>query len=262
MQYDFWHRQTVDNPLFPDMVWSQPENKNQAGKLAVIGGNVHGFAAAAEAYSFAVQSGAGSVRVLLPNSLQKTVGKIFEVGEYAPSTASGSFAQQALIDFTELATWGDGTLIAGDLARNSETAIVLEQFMTEFSGQVTLTKDAVDYFTAAPKHILNRSNTLVVLSFEQLQKLAISAHFTKPFTSNMDLLRLIDTVHEFSMFSDLSIIVKQLDTMLVVVKGQVSTTKLLADLQKWRIATAARASVWWMQNPSKTYEALTTSVIR
>jgi hypothetical protein len=206
--------------------------------------------------------GAGSVRVLLPDSLQKTVGKIFEVGEYAPSTPSGSFAQQALIDFTELANWGDGTFIAGDLARNSETAIVLEQFMAEFNGQVTLTKDAVDYFTAEPKYILKRSNTLVVLNFEQLQKLAINAHFTKPFTSNMDLLRLIDTVHEFSMFSGLNIILKRLDTMLVIVDGQVSTTKLTTDLKKWRIATAAHASVWWMQNPTKTFEALSTAVIR
>jgi hypothetical protein len=262
MQNEYWHRQTPDHPLFPNMLWSKPENKSQAGKLGVIGGNVQGFAAAAEAYASAQAAGAGSIRVLLPDSLQKTIGKFFEVGEYAPSTPSGSFSQQALMNFNEIADWSDAIIVAGDLAHNSETAIALEKFLETYKGQLTLTKDAVDYFTSTPKSLLGRKQTLLVVSFAQLQKIAISAHSIKPFTFEMDLLRLIDTLHDFVIHHSLNIIVKHLDTIVIAAGGQVSTTRVPSDIKKWRVSTAARSSVWWLQNPTKSFEALSTAVIQ
>jgi NAD(P)H-hydrate repair Nnr-like enzyme with NAD(P)H-hydrate dehydratase domain len=262
MQNEYWHKQTPEHPLFPNMLWSQPENKNQAGKLGIIGGNVQGFAAAAEAYAAALDAGVGSVRVLLPDSLQKTVGKFFAVGEYAPSTPSGSFSQQSLVDFYEMAEWADAIIIAGDLARNSETAIVLEKFLGTYNGQLSLTKDAVDYFTSAPKSLLSRTSTLLVLSFAQLQKLAVSTRSPKAFTFEMDLLRLIDTIHEFATQHNLNIIVKHLDTIVIASDGQVSTTKMPSDIKKWRVSTAAQASVWWLQNPTKSFQALSTAIIQ
>ncbi len=93
-------------PLFPDLLWSRPENKRQAGKLLIVGGNAHGFAAAGEAYADAGEAGIGTARVLLPDSLQKTVGKIFEAGEYAPSTPSGSFSRRALAPLIDMAGSG------------------------------------------------------------------------------------------------------------------------------------------------------------
>jgi hypothetical protein len=32
-----------------------------------------------------------------------------------------------------------------------------------------------------------------------------------------------------------------------------------SDRPVWRIETAATAAVWWLQNPSKPFEALTTA---
>ena len=260
MQVDYWHRQTPDKPLFPDLVWSRPEHRAQAGKLGIIGGHAQSFAAAATAYAAAVQAGVGSARVLLPDSLQKTVGRIFEVGEYGPSTPSGSLSQQALSDVLELAAWSDGLLLAGDLGHNSETAVLLERLPQEYQGQLTITKDAIDYFTAAPTPVLERPDTLLVLSFAQLQKLAISGHSPQAFTFSMDLLRLIESLHEFTLRHETAIIVKHLENILVAADGQVSTTKLDKDLPTWRVQTAARAAVWWLQNQAKPFEALTTAV--
>jgi len=76
----------------------------------------------------------------------------------------------------------------------------------------------------------------------------------------MDFIRLVDTLHEFSKSHRINIIVKHLQTIFVAVDGQVSSTKLTEDLPIWRVKTAARASVWWLQNPSKTFEALTTAI--
>jgi NAD(P)H-hydrate repair Nnr-like enzyme with NAD(P)H-hydrate dehydratase domain len=70
----YWLKQTPDKPLFPNMLWSKPENKLHAGKLLVIGGNLHGFSAPATAFAEARKAGIGSQRVVLPDAIQKTVG--------------------------------------------------------------------------------------------------------------------------------------------------------------------------------------------
>ncbi len=259
---DYWQKQTAEQPLFPDLLWSRPENKSQAGKLLIVGGNAHGFAAAAEAYAEAVTANIGTGRVLLPNSLQKTVGRILEAGEYAPSTPSGSFSQRALGVLLEMSAWADGVLLAGDLGRNSETAILLEQFIQKYQGQLTLTQNALDYFTKLPGPLLNRKNSLLVASFAQLQKLAISANFPKAFTFDMDFLRLIESLHQFTEKYESAVIVKHLQTILVAADGQVSTTKLTIDQEMWRVKTAAQAATWWLQNPTKMFQSLTSAILR
>lgn len=260
MDRTYWHRQTTKEPLFPDLLWSRPENRAQAGKLLIVGGNAHGFSAAGEAYSEAVKAGIGTARVLLPDSLQKTVGRVFEAGEYAPSTPSGSFSQRALAELLPMSQWADGTLLAGDFGRNSETAILLEQLITKYTGQLTLTQDAADYFTKSPIKLLIRPETLLVISFAQLQKLASSARFHSAFTFDMDFLRLVDLLHEFTSINQTHIIVKHLETIFVAASGQVSTTKLEQNPEVWRIKTAASTSTWWLQNPTKPFEALTTGL--
>lgn len=259
MNNTYWQKQS-DKPLFPDLLWSRPENRQFAGKLLIIGGNLHGFAAPADAYQTTQKAGIGVSRVLLPDALQKTVGKVFLAGEFAPSTPSGSFSQKALAELLALSQWSDSVLVAGDLGRNSETAIVLEKFADTYNGQLTITKDAADYFTSTPAKLLDRPDTLFVISMAQLQKLAINGRFTQSFTFGMDLLRLVDVLHEFTAQHKIRIIVKHLNTILVAVDGQVSTTRLAVDKDIWRVRTAAQASVWWLQNPNKPFEALTTAM--
>jgi hypothetical protein len=258
---DYVHKQTKDKPLYPDLLWSRPEQTSLAGKLLIIGGNVHGFAAPAEAYQAATKAGIGTIRILLPDSLQKTVGKILLQGEYAPSTPSGSFGRNALAMLLEMSNWADGVLLAGDFARNSETAILLEQFITKYQGQLTLTKDTADYFLSMPNIVLDRQDTTLVIAFAQLQKLAMHAHFDKAFTFEMDYLRLVSYLHEFSEKTKAALIVKHLDTIFVAYNGQVSTTKVDSDIHAWRVRTAAQAATWQIQNPKKVFAALTMSVL-
>jgi ADP-dependent NAD(P)H-hydrate dehydratase / NAD(P)H-hydrate epimerase len=259
MDSTFWQKQTPDKPLFPDLLWSRPEQRSAAGKLLIIGGNLHGFGAPAEAFVEAEKAGAGTVRVILPDATRKTVGRIMEHVEYAPSTPSGSFSQKALVELLELAAWADGVLIAGDLGRNSETAILLEKFAQKYSGQLTLTKDAADYAITSPETIRSRSNTLLVLSFAGLQKLAGQLGFDRAFTFDMDILRFVDALHGFTKTFGLHIVVKHLDQIYCAVNGRIISTKLEEDLEIWRVKTAAHASVWWLQNPSKPLEALATA---
>ncbi len=256
----YWHKQTAGQPLFPDLLWSRPENKSLAGKLLIIGGNLHGFAAPAEAYANALKAGIGVAHVLLPDSLRKTMGKVLENCDFAPSTPSGSFGQKALDEWLASSHWANAVLIAGDLGRNSETAILLEKFLTKYPELVTLTKDAVDYVTTNPQPLLTRTNTTLVLSFAQLQKLASALKYPQALTFDMPLTRLVELLSDFSQSYPLNIITKHLDQIIVAVDGQVSTTKQDSDPEIWRVGAAAKASVWWLQNPIKTFEALTASL--
>ncbi len=260
MDRSYWFKQLTDKPLFPDLIWSRPENKMYAGKLLIIGGNLYGFAGAAEAYSESLKSGIGASRVLLPDSLKKTVGRILEDGAFSPSTPSGSFSQKSLDEFLSQSSWSDGVLLAGDFGRNSETAVVIEKFLKSYSGQVTITKDTIEYITSNPEQVINRGNTTLVLSLSQLQRLVSALKYSQPVTFNMDLLRLIDLLHDFSQSFKINILTKHQDNILAAVNGDISSTIHNEDI--WCVQSAARSAVWWLQNPNKTFESITTAVIK
>lgn len=260
MDRSYWQQQTKQAPLFPELEWSRPENRHQAGKLLIVGGNAHGFAAPAEAYALAVKAGAGTVRAVLPDAIRKIVGIIIEHADFAPSTPSGSFSQRALAELLDHALWADGMLLAGDFGRNSETAIVIEKLLQKTNLAVTITKDAVDYICATPHTVAQRENTTLVLSLAQLQRLATGVRFHTPITFKMDLIQLVDWLHEFTTQFAPHIIVRHLDTTFVAVKGQVCTTRITHTSRIWRLKTATTVSVWWMQNPSKPYAALSTAI--
>lgn len=258
MANNYWLKQNEGSLLFPDLAWSKPENKLHAGKLLIIGGNEHGFSAPAQAFAEATTAGIGSCRVLLPDTLQKVVGTFIPEAEYGPSTPSGSFAGKSLDSWLDLSSWADGVLLPGDLGRNSETAVLLEKFIQKYHGQLTLTDEAVDNLTTNPMTILQRAETSLVLSFEQLQKLAAHAKYTSAFTSDMDLIRAVDTLHAFTESYPVSIVTKFFGTIIVAAGGEVSTTK--STLDSWRTRTAAHTSVWWLQHPDQQFKSLTTAV--
>lgn len=261
----YWFNQ-ADKPLYPDIIWSKPENRTHAGKLLIIGGHAHGFAAPAECYQRALEAGAGSVRVLIPDHIRKQLSRVqgpsLEL-EYAPSTPSGSFAHASLATMIDNAAWADSIIFAGDLGRNSETAIVLEKFVTKTKQNIVITKDAVDYFTTVPQTIINRPHTTLVLSIAQLQKLLKNASYPETITYGMDLMHLVDTLHTFTTNYRLHIVVKHHDTIVVAVNGFVSSTKTEDKIEEiWRVPVASRVAVWLMQNPSKPFEAITSAIYK
>jgi NAD(P)H-hydrate repair Nnr-like enzyme with NAD(P)H-hydrate dehydratase domain len=261
MSTSYWQKQTKAQPLFPDMLWSRPENRLHAGKLLIVGGNGYEFKAPANAYGDALEAGIGVAKVLLPNSMQKLMKDVFPEAEFAPSTPSGSLARAALAPMLDLAAWADGVLLGGNFGRNSETAIVLEEFLRKYQGPVTLTHDAVDYFLARPLPLLDRPQTTLVANFAGLQKLAAGAGFTSAFTSSMDVMRFVETFHDFSRVHPSSIIVKFGPNIFVAQNGHITSTNQGKDKTTWRVETAATAAVWWLQNPNNTFKALTTSLI-
>lgn len=253
-----WLKQTSE-PLFPDLLWSRPENKAARGKLLVIGGNSHAFAAPGNAYSAAIKAGIGSCRVVMPQTLFKTLHQLFPDAIFAPSTPSGSFGKQALDTLLEEATWAEGILLAGDFGRNSETAILLESLLDKHSGQITLAGDGVDYFQDKNTSGLHRDNTLYVINLGKLQKLAKNNRPTTPVLHNMNLQELVTLMADWTNGSSASFITKHADNLIVAADGRVSTTPHKTESINWQTDLAAYASVWWLQSPTNMFEAMTTA---
>jgi hypothetical protein len=259
MEPTYWIKQD-DKPVFEDLVWSRPESRQARGKLLIVGGSRHGFAAPATAYQAASAAGAGSTRVLLPDAVKKIVGAFLEHAEYGASTPSGSFAGQAYGELVLQAAWADGILLAGDFGRNTETTVLLEKFLTRYDGQLTITQDAVDCLAATPRVLVDRTGTTIVCDLAQLQKLARSLGLSRAVTFGMGLVQLVELLHEITKRHPGNIIVRHLDHMVVAAGGLVSTTRQAeAGGGDWRVSAAANAAVWWLQNPTKTFAALTTA---
>lgn len=257
----YWQVQTPTKALFPDIEWSKPEQRSHAGRLAVIGGNKLGFAGAAEAYGIGVNTGAGETRVLLPDALKKSIPKTISDALFAPTNISGSLSREAITEMKALGAWAQSVLLIGDAGRSSETAIVYEEFIQSYSGQLVITRDAVDLLKNISSVLLDRDNTLLVVSFAQLQKLFQAVYYPKVLTFSMQLTNLVDALHKFTITYPVSIMVLHRENIFVAHNGQVSTTNWDNPMAIWRGTTAAKAAAFWLWSPNKTFEAITTSLI-
>lgn len=259
--HSYWHQQAVDKPLYPNIEWSKPEMRSQAGRLGIIGGNKLGFAGVAEAYSTALATGIGEVRVLLPDVLRKTVPSTITDAIFGATTPSGSLAKDALPEMRTLGEWANQVLLIGDAGRNSETAIAYEHFLQDYTGQLTITRDAVDLIKNSTQAIVERPDTLLVVSFAQLQKLFQSVYYPKILTFSMHLASLVEALHKFTITYPITITVLHKDYLIVASGGEITTTQWGNPMAIWRGTVATKAACYWLWNPKTPLEAITTSVV-
>lgn len=261
MEHTYWLKQTADKPLFPDIEWAKPERRSQAGRLGIIGGNKLGFAGVAEAYSTALGAGVGEARVLLPDILRKTIPTTITDTVFGATNPSGSLAIDAYADTQALGEWSNAILMAGDAGRNSETAILYERFLGTYSGPLTLTRDAVDLIKNGAKDLVERPQTLLVVSFAQLQKLFQSVYYPKILTFSMQLTNLVEAVHKFTITYPVSIVVLHKDYLIVASGGDVTTTAWENPMAIWRGTVATKAASYWLWHPGMPLKAVTASIL-
>lgn len=262
MEHSYWKKQTSTNPLYPDIAWSKPERRDQAGTLGIIGGNKLGFAGIAEAYRVVESMGVGRVKVVLPDALKRAVPAAITDAVFGASNPSGSLARDALPVMLATGVCASGVLLAGDAGRNSETALVYDDFIREYSGQLTLTRDAIDLIKNAAPLILERPDTLLVASFAQVQKLFQAVYYPKMLTFSMNLTMLVEALHKFTLTYPVHLMVFHRETMVIASGGDVTTQVWEEPLRIWRGETAARAASYWLWNPTKPLAAFTTSLLK
>lgn len=261
-QYPYWKKQTADKPLFPSIEWSKPEQKSQSGRLGIIGGNKLGFAAVADSYTTALKTGAGEVRILLPDLLKKMIPSSMTDVIYGISNPSGGLARESLAEMKAIGDWATGILLIGDAGRNSETSIVYEDFIREYHGLLTITRDAIDLVRNSSMELVERPNTLIIASFAQLQKLFQTVYYPKVLTFSMQLTNLVEALHKFTITYPVNIAVLHKETLLMASGGQVTSTPYENAMKIWRGITATNAATYWLWNSLKTLESATASFLK
>lgn len=260
-EHPYWHKQTADKPLYPDIEWSKPEQRSKSGKLAIVGGNRLGFISVAENYTTAQKTGAGEVRILLPDVLRKSIPTTMTDVIFGATNPSGGLSNDAITEMKAIGEWATGVLLIGDAGHNSETAILYENFIQNYTGPLTITRDAIDLLKNSNSILVDRPNTLLVTSFSQLQKLFQSVYYPKVLTFSMQLTNLVEAIHKFTITYPISITVFHQNTLLIASGGEVTTTPFDEPTKIWRGTTATVAAIYWMWSPNKILESVTASFI-
>lgn len=258
----YWYKQG-DKPLFEQLEWDKPERRDQAGRLLIIGGSSHALSAPAKAYELVKRQGIGDVKIVLPDKTKALVGKSLPDAVFLPSTPSGELSKDGQEQLIDYAMWADSLLLPGDSGHNSQTSILFSQLLSNYSGNIILTRDAIDILINEPDLLLGREKTALVTSFGQLQKLVKSSQQTGALTHNMDLKTICDNLHTFTQNYPIQIATVHNKYLIIASHGNVSTTPLNGDDDNiWRLDYASIASCYLTWNPNKPFEALTHSAKR
>jgi NAD(P)H-hydrate repair Nnr-like enzyme with NAD(P)H-hydrate dehydratase domain len=251
MDNSFWQKQDTDRPLFPDFEWQKPENKRLAGNVLIIGGNQHGFAAVAMNYQAALDAGAGSVRTLLPDALEKIVKEKLPDTLFLPSNISGGFSREGLEQALAAVEWAESVVLIGDTGQNSETGLLLEKILMESDKPITITRDAVDLLKNTGEPLMNRPNTTLVVSFGQLQKLFQSVYYPKVLTFSQNLAQTVENLHKFTLTYPVTIELFHKDMLIAAHASEVISQQFSNPTLVWSGKLATKSAVYqmWGNNP-------------
>ena len=245
-----------DQLLFPKILWSRPISRQTAGRLLVVGGHRSGVAHLQVGYQIAAASGVGALTLLLPDALRPLLGTIPEI-TFGPSTSSGSLAKPALAELIELASNADTTLIGIDASNNSETAILFESFVAKYHQPLIVVDNGLEVIATNPEAFARRPDTLVILTMQQLFKLAgklqLPLHI-KPDAGLGGKVGIVNDLWEV-LRTDLAIIGPEI---IIKVGQRVSITPLEYQSANLLATAYGVLAVFYTQNPAAHYEGLTT----
>ena len=199
--------------------------------------------------------------MLLPDVLRKTIPSAITDAVFAPTNPSGSLSKDAIAEMSALGEWANSILLIGDAGRSGETAVVYEQFIQKYTGQLILTRDAIDLVKNGSEMLVERPNTVLIASFAQLQKLFQSVYYPKVLTFSMQLTNLVEAVHKFTITYPVTLAVLHKDHLVIASGGEVTSQVWNSPMLIWRGTVAAKAAAYWLWTPSKPLEAITSSIL-
>ena len=261
MNIPYWQQQTPAKPLYPDIAWNKPQQRAQAGKLGIIGGNRLSFRAIEHSYTTALATGVGQARVVLPDALRGTIPASVTDTIFAASNSSGSLGNEAWPELQALTGWADALLLIGDAGRNSQTAIIYEKLVSHTTTPLIISRDAVDLLMPSAQQLASQSNILIVASFSQVQKFLRALYYPKILTFRMPLLQLVETLHKFTITYPLTLATFHADTILIAQHGTVTSTPWSQPMALWQGTVPTRIAAYTMWNPATLLQAATASLL-
>lgn len=256
----YWQKQST--PLYPDLAWNIPEQKT--GSIAVIGGNAQGFSSVIRISELLSQNFPfAKITTILPDALRGKLPNLPDL-EFSASTASGSFAKSALIE-TALDT-SDAVLFAGDLSRNSETAIAISSAISPSgTNPLVFTRDSIDLLAPTAANWLSRPQTFIIASMLQLQKLFRSIYYPRMILLSQPLLPVLETLHKFTLSYPTTIVTFHQENIIVASGGQISTTHIVdteyIPIGLWSGQLAGSILALNLYNPKQAFAASTAAVL-
>lgn len=259
MHQDYWSKQKKDKLLFPDIEWSKPEQKTQAGKLLIVGGTTHGFSAVVKSYSAAYEAGVGEVKVAVPDGLKNSLPSDFSDGIFLPTNQSGALSKDGEVELISARSWANGVLLVGDSGQNSETAILYDKLLDSSDTWLTITRDTVELLLTSAEKLVSRPNTSLIMNFPQIQKLFSKVYYPKILTSSMQFTSFVEAVHKFTITYPVTISVLFNDKITVAFDGKVVSQDFNDQISLINGTLAAKSATYLLWNKNKPLEAIATS---
>ena len=272
--FDYWRKQSKKQPLYADALWNIPEQRQ--GRVAVVGGNSQGFAAALRTAEFLERTSVlTEVRLVLPDSLKSLLPPL-EHAVFAPSTNAGSFEKSPV--FARACIDADATLMIGDFSHNAATTVALEEVVARkesmasvVSGGGTNTKslimarDTVDSLLAVANNFIARPDLMLVVSALQLQKLVRVLYYPRPVMLSQPLATMVETLHKFTLSYPCTVVTYHDDQIVVARGGEIVTTPIVdteyTPLNLWNGQLAARIALVQVFNPGRFLESTVAAVL-
>ncbi|MBR3220579.1 hypothetical protein IKF76_01805 [Candidatus Saccharibacteria bacterium] len=252
---DYWERQTKPDP---DLLWNLPEQKS--GACTIIGGNSSNFATEIKLAEFLNTLNLKEVRLILPDVLKNKLPPLDNL-VFAPSTDSGSFDKSP--ELTASINSTDSILIAGDLSKNSATAIAISEVIKNCERPVIVTRDAIDAVAAESTSLLEQSNLILVGSFTQLQKIFKTVYYPKMLLLSMPLVQAVETLHKFTLSYPCTILTFHQEQIIIARDGKITTvpinSTIYSPLTLWSGQLAAKITALCAWLPNQLYQNTITA---
>jgi hypothetical protein len=178
---------------------------------------------------------------------------------FSKDNQSGSLNLEARHDLDSIGQWSDGILLIGDTGQNSETSILLENFISKYEKPVVITRDAVNLLTHG-EELLQKNNIIFILSLAQLQKIFRNIYYPKVISFSMQLMSLIESLHQFTITYQVAIMVFHEKHIVLAQNGTVITQPYDTPTKLWNgyVATKAASFIIWNNN---IFKSVATSLI-
>ncbi len=245
------------SPVFPDVLWSKPERKDQAGHLLIIGGHSESITPILESYALASSLGAGKISVAIPEALKKSMPGGPDI-IYCDSTTSGSLSKDALPILLQAAQETDMILLPGAMSNNSQSFQLLERLLEKIGKPLVVSGDSLHALLNI-KGALDNPDICAVLNPSQLQHLVKKSGGTTAYTSGASLMQMQQILHDIT--GKGSLLALHNKDIWTSTQGRVSKTKRADHIGEftWQVPTATACAVYWMHNPDLPFEAFTTA---
>jgi NAD(P)H-hydrate repair Nnr-like enzyme with NAD(P)H-hydrate dehydratase domain len=246
-----------DQPLFPKVLYNRPVTRNGAGRLLVVGGHAGEFSLPTTIHQLALAAGVGECRVALPDTLAKLLGGAPGTA-FLASSPSGSLGTEALGRLLSLSEEADAVAIGASLSGNSNTAILIEKFITELERPYSLFDQGLSAVQHHISVVTTNPDALLIMTMTEVFKLSGQLGIAIHIRDGAGLMNKLEIIHNLATAIQAQIVVY--GTEIVIAAGE----ELIVTPINYRLSLVpaifyAVLTTFWLQNPADRRAGLATA---